>query len=183
MAKVAGRGRASAEEPAPRATGRGPLPLYRMPGHLVRRLQQVSVSLFLERMEAAGEDLTPVQYAAMRAIRHYPNIDQATLAGAIAYDRATIGGVIDRLEAKGYVRRAVSRRDRRVRQLALEPAGAALLDRVEQPVLDVQARILEPLNERERTALLRLLVRLAAAHNERSRAPLRPPAEPAQTER
>ena len=36
-----------------------------------------------------------------------PGIDQARLATAIAFDRATTGGVIDRLEAKGLVRREI----------------------------------------------------------------------------
>ena len=72
-----------------------------MPGHLARRFQQLAVAAFLSQMDAIGCDLTPVQYAALSTVRDRPGIDQATLAGEIAYDRATITGVVDRLVKKG----------------------------------------------------------------------------------
>lgn len=146
----------------------------RFPGHLIRRLQQVAVSLFQEGTESAGCEITPVQYAALRAIETYPMIGQAMLAGVIAYDRATIGGVVDRLEAKGLVRRMHSPGDRRVRLLVIEPAGIRLLKCLSPLVAKVQDRILDPLDPEERAEFVRMLVKLACANNELSRAPLRP---------
>ena len=64
-----------------------------MLGHLARRFQQIAVAVFLAEVEGAGFDLTPVQYAALAAIKINPGIDQVTLAGLIAYDRTTITGV------------------------------------------------------------------------------------------
>lgn len=150
------------------------LGIYRMPGHLIRRLHQVSVSLFMEEMETAKIDLTQVQYAALTAIQRYPRIDQATLGGVIAYDRATIGGVIDRLEEKGLVRRTVDQENRRVRKLVMEPKGEKLLVRIRPLVARVQTRILGPLSESERTSFMRCMSKLTDVHNETSRAPLRP---------
>ncbi|WP_349773890.1 hypothetical protein [Mameliella alba] len=66
--------------------------IYTMPGHLIRRLQQLSASIFAERMREAGVDLTSPQFAALAMLQEHPGIDQATLAGMIAHDRATIGG-------------------------------------------------------------------------------------------
>jgi DNA-binding MarR family transcriptional regulator len=152
--------------------------LYGYPGLLIRRLQQVAVSLFHEGLDERGFDITPVQYGALRAIEAHPGIDQATLAGAIAYDRATIGGVVDRLESKGLVRRMPSPTDKRVRLVALEPAGERLLKRLTPVVLDVQDRILEPLDDAEKAEFLRLMTKLTDASNERSRAPLRPVVDP-----
>ena len=57
------------------------------PGHLARRFQQIAAAVFHAEVENAGYDLTPVQYAALTAVRSNPGIDQATLAGLIAYDR------------------------------------------------------------------------------------------------
>lgn len=148
--------------------------LYRLPGHLIRRLQQVAVSIFYEEVEEAGGDVTPVQYAALVAINTYPKIDQAALAGVIAYDRTTIGGVVDRLEAKGLVRRTTSKNDRRVRQLVIEPAGQDLLDALADAVARAQDRMLAPLGAEERALFARLLSKLVAANNERSRVPARP---------
>ena len=93
------------------------LEFQKMPGHLIRRLHQISVSVFASQAAGAGFDVTSVQFAALSAIEAYPAIDQAGLAGLIAYDRVTIGGVVDRLVQKGYVDRQVSPRDRRAREL------------------------------------------------------------------
>ena len=144
-----------------------------MPGHLIRRLQQISVSVFAERMRAAGHDLTPVQFAALAALEAHPGADQATLAGLIAHDRATLGGVVDRLEAKGFIAREVSPRDRRARVLELTPAGAAALTRARPDVEAVQAEILAGLDTEERESFLRLLQKATDAGNALSRAPLR----------
>src|SRR6266481_6312170 len=89
------------------------------PGHLARRFQQIAVAVFHAAVEEAGYDLTPVQYAALTSIRTHPGIDQATLAGLIAYDRTTITGVVDRLVQKGLAVRQASSRDRRARELQI----------------------------------------------------------------
>lgn len=134
-----------------------PSELYGMPGHLVRRMHQASQAIFDARVVEAGIDLTSVQFAALAMIGMTPGIDQATLANAIAFDRPTTGGVIDRLEAKGFVRREITKADRRMRHLYLEPAGNAVLDGVTPIVRRVQDLMLEGLTEAERATLLRLL--------------------------
>ena len=106
-----------------------------MAGHLIRRLNQISTHVFARHMQAEGVDLTPVQFAAMDAIIAHPGIDQAGVAARIACDRATIGGVIDRLGQKGYVERKVSKRDRRARELCASAAGLAAFERI-LPVVD-----------------------------------------------
>ena len=78
---------------------------HSFPGHLIRRLHQISTNIFMLRVKEAGCDLTPVQFAAMQALKASPDIDQAQIASLIAYDRATIGGVLKRLEKKGYIKR------------------------------------------------------------------------------
>lgn len=148
--------------------------LYDMPGHLIRRLHQISVSLFAARMAEAGLDLTSVQYAALVTVRENPGLDQATLAGLIAYDRVTIGGVVERLVQKGLLRREVSPQDRRARVLTLTPAGQAVLETADPWVGRVQADILSDLTESERAIFTELLRKSTEAGNDKSRAPLRP---------
>lgn len=146
--------------------------IHDMPGHVIRRLNQISTSVFNEGVRAAGFDLTAVQFAALDVIAAVPGLDQARLAGAIAYDRATIGGVVDRLEAKGLVARRVSRTDRRARELRATEAGLDLLARIKPVVRDLQPRILGGLDEEERQLFLKLARKAAAAGNALSRAPL-----------
>lgn len=127
-----------------------------MAGHLIRRLNQVSTQVFTRQMQAAGHDLTSVQFAAMDAIRETPGIDQATVAAMIAYDRATIGGVIDRLVQKGLVERSVSKRDRRAREVRLTDKGNTLFQDILPLVRALQADILPGLTQDQRATFLAL---------------------------
>ena len=129
--------------------------MYEMPGHLIRRAHQISGAIFTARL--AGFDITSVQYAAMVAIASQPGIDATRLSDLIAFDRATLGGVLDRLEAKGLIARQPSRQDRRIKTIALTSDGNALLDTVEGLVLAAQAEMLQPLSETERGQFIALL--------------------------
>jgi MarR family transcriptional regulator, temperature-dependent positive regulator of motility len=144
-----------------------------MPGHLARRFQQIAVAVFLAEVEEAGFDLTPVQYAALAEIRVNPGIDQATLAGLIAYDRTTITGVVDRLAQKGLLVREASSRDRRARELQITDEGRRTLRAIMPAVEAAQRIMLRGLTEKEAAELMRLLRKAIAAGNELSRAPLR----------
>jgi MarR family transcriptional regulator, temperature-dependent positive regulator of motility len=147
--------------------------IHVMPGHLARRFQQIAVAVFLTEVEDAGYDLTPVQYAALAAIRSNPGIDQITLAGLIAYDRSTITGVIDRLVQKRLIARRESSRDRRARELNVTDAGGRALRGMTPAVETAQRAMLKGLTEKEARELVRLLQKAIAAGNELSRAPLR----------
>ena len=144
------------------------------PGSLARRYQQIAVAIFHAEVGAAGSDVTPVQYAALVELRNRPGIDQATLAGLIAFDRTTIGGVVDRLASRGLLTRRVSEADRRARTLEITQEARALIERVEPAVAAAQRRMLEGLDEDEAREFLRLLRKLVDAGNELSRAPLAP---------
>ncbi|AOW12775.1 MarR family transcriptional regulator [Hydrogenophaga crassostreae] len=127
-----------------------------MAGHLIRRLHQQSTQIYQAQTQAAGLDLTSVQFAALDAINQQPDTDQATLAANISFDRATIGGVIDRLEQKGLVQRVVSEQDRRARQLRLTTEGEHLLAASRPVVEALQADILAALSPTERASFLAL---------------------------
>lgn len=153
------------------------LEIYNMAGHLIRRLNQVTASVFQMRMHELGFDLTPVQFAALSAINANPGIDQATLAGVIAYDRATITGVLDRLVAKGLVVRQVSARDRRLREINLTDTGERVLAETIPTARALQDEILCGLSPEERQTFLALARKAADAANLLSRAPLVHPEE------
>ena len=134
--------------------GRQSMDIYGMPGHLIRRLQQQSTQAFASRMREAGFDITPVQFAAKDALAARPGIDQATLAQLIAYDRATIGGVVDRLEGKGLVERAISAADRRAREVRLTEEGARLYRELVPVVRLVQQDIMAPVPPEAQAAFM-----------------------------
>jgi len=135
-----------------------------MAGHLIRRLHQQSTQLFAQRTQEAGLEVTPVQFAALDAIAAHPGVDQSNVAELIGYDRATIGGVIDRLEQKGGVARGASAEDRRINVLAVTDDGRDALARATPAVKDAQQRLIEPLDEAERAAFERMCLKMLAHH-------------------
>jgi predicted transcriptional regulator len=88
----------------PGAKERVPTGLHDMPGHYIRRLQQIAVAVFLQEVESFG--VTPIQYAVLQAVREAPGSDQRSLAGMIGLDTSTMAGVVERLESRGLVQRA-----------------------------------------------------------------------------
>lgn len=146
-----------------------PIDLDTLPGHYIRRLQQIAVAIFLQECQAHG--ITPVQYAALQSIGNAPGTDQRTLARAIGLDTSTVAGVIDRLEARALVLRSASPEDRRVRLLTLTDTGRALLKAAVPAMQRAQQRILDPLPAAQRAEFMRMLKLLVAANNDMSRAP------------
>jgi MarR family transcriptional regulator, lower aerobic nicotinate degradation pathway regulator len=145
--------------------------VYTAPGYLFRRMQQIAVSIFIEECRAC--DLTPVQYAALIAIHTHPGIDATRLSAVIAFDRSTLGNVIERLETKALIERKPSRGDKRIKLLYLTRAGAALLREIMPSVGRAQVRMLQPLKAADRKTLMVLLTQLVDLNNEASRVPLR----------
>jgi DNA-binding MarR family transcriptional regulator len=155
---------------------RDELDIYSRPGHLIRRLQQIAVAIFMAETVEYG--ITPMQYSALLAVRNHKGIDQTTLTEIIAFDRSTIGEVVKRLESKGLVKRAVSATDRRTRLLYITPAGRRLLSRLRKVVDAAQVKIVEPLNRHERAQFMDMMRKLVELNNDHSRVPLRLEAKP-----
>jgi MarR family transcriptional regulator, lower aerobic nicotinate degradation pathway regulator len=145
--------------------------VYTAPGYLFRRMQQIAVAIFVE--ECRARDLTPVQYAALIAIRTHPGIDATRLSAVIAFDRSTLGSVIERLEAKQYIERKPSAGDKRIKLLHMTRLGVALLRDIMPSVDRAQERMLQPLKPADRKTLLALMTQLVDLNNEASRVPLR----------
>lgn len=149
------------------------LDLYQHPGHLLRRAQQISVSIFYDEM---GDGLTPVQYAILSRLAAHPGIDQVSLAGLAAIDTSTGATVCARLEEKGLLERKVIPHNRRQRALTITAEGACLLQALEPGAQRLRERLLAPLSGQEQEVFMALLAKLVNENNEQSRAPLALPA-------
>jgi DNA-binding MarR family transcriptional regulator len=136
--------------------------LDKNPGFLFRRMQQVSVSLFLDRLRKFG--ITPLQYTVLRIIRSRPGIDQISVASRAILDTSTVKDIVARLETKGLVVRRTGEQDRRTRSVSLARAGDRLLAAIEPEVRRARKDLLAPLTARDQATLLRLLRTLLAAH-------------------
>lgn len=132
------------------------------PGHLIRRAQQIAVAIFAENLSAA--DITPVQFAILNALLDSPGIDQVNLAKRVAFDPATSGSVIGRLEAKAWVVRQADPADKRRKLLVVTPQGIQAMARIQADVARVQDQILSPLSQEDQQRFVALLSQLVQGH-------------------
>jgi DNA-binding MarR family transcriptional regulator len=146
-----------------------PAEVYDEPGHLIRRAQQIAVSMFHSTM---GHGITPVQYCVLRVLHDHPGIDQVTLARLCALDTSTAADLAVRLEERGLVQRMMPVKSRRYRLLHLTPEGSALLSKLVPASGVLARRLLKALTKQEQKVFLQLLKKFVHLNNEESRAPL-----------
>lgn len=142
--------------------------LHQQPGHLIRRAHQIAVSLFHETL---GREVTPVQYAVLRALQDKPGIDQMTLAQEIALDTSSTADVAIRLEAKGLIVRELLPRGQRCLNLTHE--GQALLARLVPDVDRMSRTMLADMDRNERDEFVRLLQKFVHLNDDGRSSPRR----------
>jgi len=159
--------------PSRKASGkrgdRLPIDVYDEPGHLIRRAQQIAVSMFRSTMR---NGVTPIQYCVLRVLLDHPGIDQVTLARLCALDTSTAADLAVRLEERGLVRRMMPVKSRRYRLLHLTPEGEDLVRRLVPSAYVLSRRLLQALDKGEQRVFMRLLKKFVHLNNEKSRAPL-----------
>ena len=143
--------------------------VYEQPGHLIRRANQMAWALFRE--ETAAQDVTPVQFSMLVAIADFPSIDATRLSELICIDRATIGNIVARLEARGLLTREADPRDKRVKRLRVTPRGQEVIAAVCVVRARIGERLLSPLTPSERATFMRLAAKLVGMDEVRRRTP------------
>lgn len=139
--------------------------MRKSPGFLLRRANQYAVAIVAEYLTPLN--LTSIQFAALVAINDSPGLDATRLAALIDYDRPTMTGVIDRLEAKGLVLREPDPADRRARLLFLTPEGVHMLEAADRAAHESRDALLGLLPPDERRQLTQLLEKLVDLHTSR----------------
>src|SRR3954462_9087580 len=105
--------------------------------------------------------LTASQYNILRILRGEGKpLPSLEIAGRMVTMVPAITGLIDRLEAKGLVRRERSVEDRRVVFVAITADALALLDGLDAPLAEVREELVRHLSRDELVELSRLLEKL-----------------------
>lgn len=132
--------------------------MHRKTFHLMRRVLQEHGAHWQTRLP----QLTKPQYAALRAIRERPGIEQSAVATVAGIDKATLALVLLRLEQRGLITRAVDPLDRRRRLVRLTDDGDREVRNTFPVAAEVDAFLLDRLTPREGQQLLGLLTKLSA---------------------
>jgi DNA-binding MarR family transcriptional regulator len=128
-------------------------------GYHLRRAQVAVFQHFAATVGAA--EITPGQFGVLTVINSNPGLSQTQLGSALGIDRSTVVAVIDRLESRALVVRAVSPSDRRSHALRLSDEGARLLHRIEELVRSHERHIARDLSADDKQRLIDLLDRIA----------------------
>jgi DNA-binding MarR family transcriptional regulator len=105
----------------------------------------------------AANDLTMWGYTVLTALATGPTRTQAALAQAIRADKTRIIPVLDGLQERGLIERHPDPADRRVRLLAITPAGRRAFARTRAGIRAGEERVLALLPAADRRAFLRAL--------------------------
>lgn len=146
------------------------------PGHVIRRLHQIHVALFLE--ECRDYNLTPVQFGVLTVVADGQDYDQVSIATRIGVDRNTAADVIRRLTKRGLLERPDNPSDKRTKLAKITAAGKDVVEKVQPGMIEAQLRLVNPLSEEEYRQFMRLSQKLIDANDHSSRAPWKPIQKP-----
>jgi DNA-binding MarR family transcriptional regulator len=137
---------------------------YESAGHQIRRCHQIADALFAE--ELSRFDVTPLQFATLTAIGASEDLDATRISRIVALDRSTLGNVLERIEAKGWIAREYRNSDKRTKRLALTATGKSLLKTIAPAIKRSRERFIGVLKPTDQKTLRRLLSDLIALHVE-----------------
>jgi len=143
------------------------VPVRRSVAPLTRSLQQICTSFVAEALAKA--ELVQLEFALIVFVNDAPGISQQTLSEAMGVDRNNVGLIVEKLEARGLVRRSVNGEDRRARQVYLTKKGERLWLQCQPAVVAANQRILAPLNAPEKKLFIEMLVRLVEGNRAHAR--------------
>jgi DNA-binding MarR family transcriptional regulator len=123
----------------------------------------------MDEFEQAG--FTIQQYGVLAMLGEGARETQATIADALGFDRSQLVRVLDDLEERRLIERRRDPNDRRRHSVLLTPAGKRQLLQLRALVARIEEAFLAPLDEQQRVALHKALLRVACSHDRRFESP------------
>lgn len=127
-------------------------------GFLINDIARLMRMHYDRRMRALG--LTRSQWWVLTHLYFKDGISQTELSDVLEVERATLGRMLDRLEAKGWVERRAAPADRRIKLVYLTGEVEALLVAMRARAADMRETTLAGLGAAERELLIDLLSRV-----------------------
>ena len=120
--------------------------------------------LLARRFEAQArkQELTLPQWRVIATLFEIGGLSQSALAKSVETDQVTLGGLVERLEAKGLVARAPSPDDSRAKIVSLTDKAQALIGEMRVVAAEVYADAFEGISDADRATLIRVLTQFNA---------------------
>ena len=129
-------------------------------GALLYRLARSVVAAEVPVLRGHGVEMW--EYVVLGGLERGPAPTQSQLAAAVGRDKTRLIPILDRLEARGLLRRTPDPDDRRNRVVTLTAAGRSLLEDCRAAIRALEDDLLAGLAPADRVALFTILERLAA---------------------
>lgn len=101
------------------------------------------------------------QYAALDAIYHNENICQRDLSKLILKDRSNTGRILNILEEKGFIKRAVETKGKRlVKKIYITTKGTEMIENHQKMLKEAFHKVFEEVSEEEFTVVRQILTKL-----------------------
>jgi MarR family transcriptional regulator for hemolysin len=113
-------------------------------------------------VQARKQELTMPQWRVIVQLLSVGGQTQSALAKQVETDPVTLGGLVERLEAKGLVTRAPSPDDSRAKIVDLTTKAHALIDEMRAISNEVYAEAFEGISDADRATLISVLTRFNA---------------------
>ena len=127
-------------------------------GYSITDVGRLLRTVFERRVRAVG--LTRAQWLVIARVHRRPGLSQSEVADLLEIEKASAGRLVDRMEAKGWLRRRDDANDRRVNRLHLTPEANRLHAAI-WPIAEATVdEALGDLSEKERRALTGFMTRV-----------------------
>ena len=127
-------------------------------GFILNDVSRLMRTTFDRRAKSIG--LTRSQWWVLTHLYRRDGLVQAELAEILEIERPTLGRLLDRLEAKGWLRRETDPGDRRVKRVYLTDEVNPAMKSLRQIAADLRREALEGLTEKERERLVDILIHM-----------------------
>ncbi len=132
--------------------------LERNIGFLLHDTSRLMRKSFDRRVASLG--ITRSQWQVLAFVYRDQGLTQSALAEVMDVGKVTLGGLLDRLEAKGWIERHPDGDDRRIKRVFTAPGADQVLAAMRGPAMDLYAQAFDGFSERQRDTLIDALLKL-----------------------
>src|ERR1700674_1045163 len=124
-------------------------------GYLIHDVSRMRRTAFDQLMKPLG--ITRAQWWVLAHLSRQDGMAQTQLADLLDVGKASLGSLLDRLEATGFIERRPDSTDRRVKRVFLSRSSMQLLEQLTAAEAAINSKILTGLADKDRNELIRML--------------------------
>jgi len=124
-------------------------------GYLIHDVSRMRRTAFDQLMKPLG--ITRAQWWVLAHLSRHDGMAQTQLASMLDIGKASLGSLLDRLEATGFIERRGDAADRRMKRIFLSRSSMQLLEQLVEVERDFNEKILGHLSDKDRDELIRML--------------------------